>query len=86
MHASARSRRRLVLTQTQSCELLLNGVLVGLPAAEWMVRIGAPLVIRTDPELALYGRYVVSTQLAEMDFPFHFAELEAALRDLYTRA
>lgn len=29
------------------------GMPIGLPAFEWMVRIGAPLVLRTDPELAL---------------------------------
>jgi hypothetical protein len=36
------------------------GMPLGLPAFSWMVRIGAPLFMRTDPELALYGRYVVS--------------------------
>ncbi len=39
------------------------GVLIGLPATEWMVLMGAPLVLRTDPELALYGRYVVPNDL-----------------------
>jgi uncharacterized protein (TIGR01777 family) len=33
---------------------------IGLPAFSWMVRLGAPLLLRTDPELALYGRYVIS--------------------------
>jgi uncharacterized protein (TIGR01777 family) len=55
---------------------------IGLPAFEWMVRLGAPLVFRTDPELALYGRYVVSKRLAEDGFRFQFPTLEAALRDL----
>ena len=59
---------------------------IGLPAFEWMVRIGAPLVMRTDPELALYGRYVVSKRLEEIGFKFAFPELESALRDLYVRA
>lgn len=59
------------------------GMPVGLPAFEWMVRIGAPLVLRTDPELALYGRYVVSKRIAEEGFVFQFPELELALRDLY---
>ncbi|QDU08950.1 hypothetical protein [Gimesia aquarii] len=36
---------------------------IGLPAANWMVRVGAPLVLRTDPELALYGRYCISRRL-----------------------
>lgn len=61
------------------------GVPVGLPAAVWMVRIGAPLVMRTDPELALYGRYCVSKRLAEMGFEFRFADVEAALGDLFGR-
>ncbi len=56
---------------------------IGLPAFEWMVRIGAPLFLRTDPELALYGRYVVSKRLADEGFVFQFPELELALRDLF---
>ena len=58
---------------------------IGLPAFEWMVRLGAPLVFRTDPELALYGRYVVSKRLAEEGFSFQFPTLEAALKDLHPR-
>jgi uncharacterized protein len=58
---------------------------IGLPAFEWMVRLGAPLVFRTDPELVLYGRYVVSKRLTEAGFRFQFPTLEAALRDLYSR-
>ncbi len=61
------------------------GIPIGLPAFEWMVRIGAPLVFRTDPELALYGRYVVSKRLADAGFVFQFLKLESALRDLYDR-
>ena len=59
---------------------------IGLPAFEWMVRIGAPLILRTDPELALYGRYVVSKRLADEGFGFQFPLLELALKDLYDRA
>ena len=58
------------------------GVPIGLPATKWMVRIGAPLFLRTDPELALYGRYVVSKRLADERFNFQFADLESALRDI----
>lgn len=49
---------------------------------EWMVRIGAPLLMATDPELALYGRYVVSRRLQEEGFTFQFPELKGALDDL----
>jgi uncharacterized protein (TIGR01777 family) len=55
---------------------------IGLPASEWMVRIGASLVMKTDPELALYGRFVVSKRLAEEGFSFRFPTLDEALRDL----
>ncbi len=61
------------------------GMPIGLPAFEWMVRIGAPLFLKTDPELALYGRYVSSKRLASEGFVFQFPELESALRDLYRR-
>lgn len=60
------------------------GMPIGLPAAQWMVRIGAPLVMRTDPELALYGRYCVPSRLAAEGFEFEFTEVGAALRDLYS--
>ncbi len=56
---------------------------VGLPAFEWMVRIRARLVLRTDPELVIYGRYVVSKRLAELGFEFHFPQLREALDDLF---
>jgi uncharacterized protein len=58
------------------------GMPIGLPAFSWMVRIGAPLLMRTDPELALYGRYVVSKRLQKEGFEFEFPDLETALRDL----
>ncbi len=52
---------------------------VGLPAFEWMVRIGAPLFLKTDPEIALYGRYVASTRLREEGFVFDYPDLSEAL-------
>lgn len=58
---------------------------IGLPAFKWMVRIAAPLLLRTDPELALYGRYVVSKRLADAEFEFVFRELEPAIRDVYQK-
>ena len=56
---------------------------IGLPAASWMVRIGAPLIMHTDPELALYGRYCISTRLENEHFAFRFPDLTAALKDVY---
>lgn len=58
------------------------GMPIGLPAFSWMVRIGAPLILRTDPELALYGRFVKPQRLVDEDFTFEFGDLREALADL----
>jgi uncharacterized protein (TIGR01777 family) len=55
---------------------------LGLPAAGWMVRLGAPWLLRTDPDLALYGRYCVSRRLREEGFEFIFSDVGSALRSL----
>jgi NAD dependent epimerase/dehydratase family enzyme len=55
----------------------------GLPAMAWMVRLGAPVMLRSDPDLALYGRYCVSRRLKEEGFEFLFPDVGPALRDLY---
>lgn len=57
---------------------------IGLPAASWMVRLAAPLLLRTDPDLALCGRRCVSRRLREEGFEFTFSHLRTALRDLYS--
>jgi hypothetical protein len=49
-----------------------------------MVKIAAP-VLGTDPDLALYGRYLVSRRLREMEFEFKFPNLPGALADLLAR-
>ena len=53
------------------------------PAYEWMVRIGAPLIMHTDPELGLYGRYCISRRLKEEAFDFNFPDVTSALQNLY---
>ena len=58
------------------------GMPVGLPAFSWMVRFGARFLLRTDPELGLYGRYVRSRRLAEESFEFQLPLLSEALQDL----
>jgi uncharacterized protein (TIGR01777 family) len=57
----------------------LGAMGIGLPAFEWMVRLGAPLVLRTDPELALYGRYVIPKRLLDEGFVFEVPELGMAV-------
>jgi NAD dependent epimerase/dehydratase family enzyme len=61
------------------------GMPIGLPAFAWMVRIGAPFFLRTDPELALYGRYVMPQRLLDEKFEFRFSVLKQALGDLFQR-
>jgi len=58
---------------------------IGLPAFSWMVRIGARWFLRTDPELALYGRYVTSKRLQEEGFEFQLPRVREALQDILGR-
>ncbi len=46
-----------------------------------MVRIGA-MLLRTDPELAIYGRRCIPTRLIAEGFDFRFPDLQSALADL----
>lgn len=58
---------------------------IGLPAQRWMVQIGAPLLMRTDPELAIYGRYCIPRRLQEHGFVFDYPTLESALDELFAK-
>jgi len=59
------------------------GMPIGLPAFEWMVRLAVRWVLRSDLELILYGRYVMSKRLQEEKFEFKYSHLSEALRDLF---
>ncbi len=59
---------------------------IGLPAFTWMVRLGARFLLRTDPELALFGRYVISRRLQDKGFIFQLPELREALQELLHQA
>ncbi len=61
------------------------GVPIGLPAMAWMVKIGSPLILNTDPELALYGRYCVSRRLEEEGFEFKFPTIDTSLFAIYSK-
>ena len=54
---------------------------IGLPALAWMVKIGAPLIMNTDPELALYGRYCIPKRLLDEGFKFQYETIRSALCD-----
>lgn len=57
------------------------GASFGLPAAEWMLEIGA-VFLRTETELILKSRYVVPGRLLASGFRFQFPQLAPALKDL----
>lgn len=56
-------------------------VWIGLPATTWMVKLGAKF-LGTDPELVLYGRYVIPERLQQQGFEFKFPTIEGAFQDL----
>jgi uncharacterized protein (TIGR01777 family) len=58
----------------------------GLPAAAWQVKLAAPLLLRTDPELALYGRYCVPKRLIGEGFVFTYPDVAGALGDIFSRS
>ena len=60
------------------------GMPIGLPATEWMLKLGA-VVMRTDVELILKSRRVIATRLMNDGFRFTFPEWEAAATDLVAR-
>jgi uncharacterized protein (TIGR01777 family) len=57
------------------------GIPFGLPAARWMLELGA-FLLRTETELVIKSRRVVPSRLLESGFEFHLPTLEAALADL----
>jgi uncharacterized protein len=57
------------------------GTRVGLPAAAWMLEIGA-VALRTETELILKSRRVVPGRLLEAGFTFDWPEWPQAARDL----
>jgi len=60
------------------------GTRVGLPATRWMFEIAA-FFHRTETELILKSRRVVSRRLLEAGFEFEFPQWPAASRDLVAR-
>jgi uncharacterized protein len=61
------------------------GIPIGLPAAEWMLEVGA-VIMRTETELLLKSRNVVPGKLVAGGFQFQFPIFESAVADLETRA
>lgn len=61
-----------------------NGARVGLPAAKWMLEIGA-VFMRTETELILKSRRVVPGRLLQSGVVFNHPTWDAAARDLCQR-
>lgn len=61
------------------------GMRIGLPAAEWMLKIGAVL-LRTETELILKSRRVVPRRLLESGFTFEYPTWPEAAADLCRRS
>lgn len=61
------------------------GMPIGLPAPAAGVYLGAKHMLRTDPELALLGRYVMPKRLMDEGFTFSFDDVGRALRDLLAK-
>jgi len=61
------------------------GVSIGLPAAEWMLEVGAR-VIRTETELILKSRRVVPGRLLREGFQFRYPDWPAAAKELCERS
>jgi uncharacterized protein len=60
------------------------GTRIGLPAARWMLEIGA-VFLRTETELILKSRRVVPQRLLEAGFKFNFPDWPVAAADLVKR-
>jgi uncharacterized protein (TIGR01777 family) len=60
------------------------GVPFGLPAARWMLELGA-VFLRTETELIIKSRRVVPGRLLASGFSFHFPRLPEALQNLCAR-
>jgi uncharacterized protein (TIGR01777 family) len=60
------------------------GVTIGLPAAVWILELGA-VFMRTETELLLKSRRVVPGRLLAHGFTFEFPEWREASKELYAR-
>ncbi|MBX9784542.1 MAG: TIGR01777 family oxidoreductase [Chitinophagaceae bacterium] len=62
----------------------VTGYKIGLPAFEWMIKIGTAIT-GTEAELVLKSRWVVPTKILETGFQFKYPQLEAALKDVISK-
>tara|TARA_A100000171_G_scaffold52541_1_gene71454 strand:- start:36 stop:953 length:918 start_codon:yes stop_codon:yes gene_type:complete len=56
---------------------------IGLSLPPFMIKFGAKYIFKTDPELAIYGRYVKSRRLKDEGFTFKYPDLSQVLENLF---
>jgi hypothetical protein len=76
--------RELMQAFRRVCARGTPGRLLALPAAAWMLEVGA-VFLRTETELIVKSRRVVPARLLMEGFEFQFAALVEALNDLEQR-
>ena len=71
------------VTNEEFMEILrkTTGHVVGLPAYEWMLRIGAK-IIGTEPELILKSRWVLPKKILESGFEFRYPNLKPVFEEI----
>jgi uncharacterized protein len=62
----------------------ITGYKFGLPAFEWMLKIGAPL-IGTEVELVLKSRWVLPAKILKSGFVFTYNTIEQAFKEIVAR-
>lgn len=58
---------------------------LALTAFTWMLRRAAPLLLRTDPEIAQYGRYVTSNRQKNEGFTLSYPRLPQVLAAYFSQ-
>ena len=58
---------------------------IGLPNFTWMIKLGAAVIMRTDPDLVLAGRYCVPKRLLDEGFKFLYPSIDEAFENLFTK-
>lgn len=70
--------------ELMACLRRVCGIPIGLPAARWMLEVGA-FLLRTETELVIKSRRVIPGRLAQSGFQFRFEGIEDAAREIESR-
>jgi uncharacterized protein (TIGR01777 family) len=73
------TNREMMATLRELC-----GMPVGLPASRWMLEVGA-FLLRTETELIIKSRRVISKRLRDGGFAFRYQTMREAMKELLQR-